>query len=213
MRRLNDLEQRLRFLEANTPKGGTACCPPYTIDDMEVPSRVWAARWDDSTAWTPANNTTWQDDATAVTLDILRVSTVVVTGLVEFDDATAARQAFMDFRWNLDGVNGMETGAIYNSAAGYGTVTQPGVWFNVDIGPRVLKLQASKTNVAWQADAVTIRERKVSIIVIPEGTPSPVPQTYDPWIVVRMPMPVVIGTGEPDGWISERQPYPEHAEV
>ena len=149
---------------------GASIFPADCVDwgTLTLDAQVWMGSWYNAVAWVLANNIIWQSDTQSTIITPRRKSTVVVIGMVTWQDSTATRAVFMDFRWNLNAVAGQNNGPFGNQAARREGHTLIGVFTAVPAGARTLMLQAQKTNVVFQADAVTIATRYTAIFVLPE---------------------------------------------
>lgn len=138
------------------------------FDALTLPAQVWATIWQSVVpVFFNDNDILWDDDTETTSVTLRRKSDVVVIGAVGWQNSIAGRVYNWEMRWDLDGTPSVETGKLGNQVSRLENTVVLGKWTGVAAGARTLTLQAHKTEVAWQADDVTVHRRTAAIIIIP----------------------------------------------
>ena len=194
VQRLNELERRIAFLEANaesstganadtvdgfhasgTPMAGTLLAldasstwPDDVVDfgTLTTDAQVYATTWENDTMWTLSNSSGWQTDTQSTTVTVRRKSTVVVALSFRWTDATASRIDIVQFRLSLGGSADIDTDLLGCTVNTRMFPTVWGHWTGVTSNS-TLVLQAAK-NGSYLSDTVWVTDRKAIIWVIPE---------------------------------------------
>jgi len=137
------------------------------FDALALPAMVWVDVWYNTTAVTfTDDDILFDDDTQTHDVTLRRKSDVVVIGNISWNQTTA-RTNNWEMRWDLDGTPGTVTNNIGNTASTVMYHAVLGRWSGVAAGARTLMLQCRKTQVAQQADDVTVYARNVIILIIP----------------------------------------------
>ena len=151
--------------------GAASIFPADVVDwgTLTLDAQVFADSWNNVVAWVlPGAHVNWQTDTQTTNVTPRRTSTVIAIAHVTWQDSTAGRTSFMNFRWDLNGVAGTTQGPLgcqFSRREGHPIL---GIWTGVTAGAKALTLEAQKTVPAWQADTIIVASRFAIVFMLPE---------------------------------------------